>query len=263
MDSILLIDDSKTQALRIAHFLEQNGYAVDCAHTAAEAFGKIRASLPDMIITDYHMPGMFGDEVCRRLRVDKTTEAIPVLMLTSEKTVEIEELAFNSGADEYINKSELEDILPARVQTLFRKYREKGPDKIHSSGNRILVVDDSDTYREYVAMQLQRESYEVETAATGSVALQRIANGEGLDGVVLDMILPDMQGIKMCQQFVSLRESLQLSFTLLMLTGGEDPKEMNAVLAAGADDVVGKSKDFRIISARLRANIRRRCSPAG
>ena len=62
----------------------------------------------------------------------------------------------------------------------------------------------------------------------------------------------------MCRHFVAANRTLDHRFVLLMLTGGEDPDEMNAVLAAGADDVVGKSKDIKIVKARLHALIRRK-----
>jgi two-component system NtrC family sensor kinase len=119
------------------------------------------------------------------------------------------------------------------------------------------VVDDSPTYQEYIAMELQRAGYQVDTAASVREALEQLAL-QTYDGVVLDMILPDMNGAEMCRHFVAANRTMDHRFVLLMLTGGEDPDEMNSVLAAGADDVVGKSKDIKIVKARLYALIRRK-----
>ena len=259
MDRILLIESSKTQALQFTHSLEEAGYKVDCVHSAEDAFNKINLPLPDLIITDYRLPGMPGDELCRRIRADINAQAIPILMLASDKTDQVEQLALESGADDYVRKSEFDEVLLVRVQALFRKdraWRASVSRCGHSKNSKILVVDDSDTYREYIAMSLQRAKYRIETAGTGTEALKQLTT-QIFDGVVLDMILPDMNGVKMCQQFAKIRSDLDQSFVLLMLTGGEDPEEMNAVLIAGADDVVGKSRDFKIIGARLHALIRR------
>lgn len=259
MSRILLVESSKTQALQFSHPLEEAGYNVDCVQSAEDALNKINSILPDMVITDYRLPGMPGDELCRRIRSEPDFETMPVLMLANDKTDQTEQLGFDSGIDDYVRKSELDEVLLARVQSLFRRanaWHGASPGIVHPKDFRILVVDDSDTYREYVEMNLQRAGYRVETASTGSGAFEQLAT-RMFDAVVLDMILPDMHGAKMCQQFTRIRNGVERGFVLLMLTGGEDLKEMNAVLAAGADDVVGKSRDFRIINARLHALLRR------
>ncbi|TAN50665.1 MAG: response regulator, partial [Betaproteobacteria bacterium] len=59
---ILVVEDSATQALRIRQALEQAGFAVDCAPTAEAAFASLNQALPDLVVTDYRLPGMLGDE---------------------------------------------------------------------------------------------------------------------------------------------------------------------------------------------------------
>jgi DNA-binding response OmpR family regulator len=61
----------------------------------------------------------------------------------------------------------------------------------------------------------------------------------------------------MCERFVKLSHDLKEPFLLLVLTGGEDMMEMTAVLDAGVDDVIGKSRDMKIIKARLMKLIQR------
>lgn len=259
-ERILVVEDSETQALRICHLLENADFEVDCAAKADTALNKLNHELPDLLITDYHLPGITGDELCRRIRMNVNTRGIPILMLTSDENTQAEQQGLESGADDYVWKSVADEILLIRVQTLLKKSHLQSivaPEQERFIASRILVVDDSPTYQQYVAMELQRAGYQVDTASSGKEALEKLALLT-FDGVVLDMILPDMSHVEMCRSFVRARRTLDHNFVLLMLTGGEDQEEMNAVLAAGADDVVGKSKDIKIIKARLGALIRRK-----
>ena len=260
MERILVVEDSETQALRFRNLLEEAGFEVDCAARADVALNKMNQKLPHLVITDYHLPGVNGDELCRRVRMNVNTRGIPILMLTSDETTQAEQQGLESGADDYVWKSAADEILLIRVQTLLKKSHVQAivaQEETRFTTSRILVVDDSPTYQEYIAMELQRAGYQVDTAASGKEALEKLAL-QSFDGVVLDMILPDMSGTEMCRRFVAANRTLDHSFVLLMLTGGEDPEEMNAVLAAGADDVTGKSKDIKIIKARLSTLIRRK-----
>lgn len=260
MDRILVVEDSETQALRFRNLLEEAGFEVDSAARAEVALDKMNRKLPDLVITDYHLPDVNGDELCRRIRMNVNTRGIPILMLTSDEDTQAEQQGLESGADDYVWKSTADEILLIRVQTLLKKSHVHAvveQDEVQFITSRILLVDDSPTYQEYIAMELQRAGYQVDSAVTGKDALERLAL-QSYDGVVLDMILPDMNGAEMCRHFVAANRTMDHGFVLLMLTGGEDPDEMNSVLAAGADDVVGKSKDIRIIKARLHALIRRK-----
>jgi two-component system NtrC family sensor kinase len=259
-DRLLIVEDSETQALRLRHLLQESGFAAAWARSAEDALRQLNESLPALIIVDYHLPGIRGDELCRRIRMNVDTRSIPILMLTSEPAGEAETLGLESGADDFVRKTEDDDLLLMRVQALFRKSQAShvlglGPGRFTTS--RILVVDDSDTYREYVEMELKRAGYQVATAQTGAEALERLAL-EAFDAVVLDMVLPDMNGERMCRRFAEARRTPDRPFVILMLTGGEKQEEMNAVLAAGADDVVGKSREFEVIRARLGALLRRK-----
>ena len=260
MDRILLVEDSETQALRLAHFLEQAGYEVTCAYAAEAAMEQLNQSLPDLVITDFHLPGILGDELCRRIRMNVNTRGIPILILTSEEGGDAEREGLESGADDYVRKTEDYDVLLIRIQVLLRKSHVRGiimTGTAHFATVRLLVVDDSPTYLQYVALQLGQEGYQVETATTGAEALEQVAL-RAFDGVVLDLVLPDMSGTDLCRRLAGARRTLDRSFVILGLTGRETKGDMTAVLAAGADDVVGKSRNFDVVRARLRALLRRK-----
>src|SRR5579864_9032201 len=121
---IVLVEDSETQAFKLQSLLEEQGWEVAIAITAEAALAALGEPLPDLIIVDYNLPGMRGDEFCRRIRMNLGTRGIPLLIMTSSapETAEIQSL--DSGADGYIAKSENTEILILRIIALLRKGSE-------------------------------------------------------------------------------------------------------------------------------------------
>ena len=91
------------------------------AGAAEAALAALGDPLPDLILVDYNLPGMRGDEFCRRIRMNLNTRSIPLLIMTGSapETAEIQSL--DSGADAYIAKSENTEILLLRIRALLRK----------------------------------------------------------------------------------------------------------------------------------------------
>ena len=75
------------------------------------ALQRLESELPDIIVLDNHLPGMTGNEFCREIRLNVNTRAIPVLMLTAEKSDAAQMQGLASGADDYVVKSVDPDIL--------------------------------------------------------------------------------------------------------------------------------------------------------
>jgi PAS domain S-box-containing protein len=75
---------------------------------------------------------------------------------------------------------------------------------------------------------------------------------------LLDLVMPDMNGIEVCKHIVELRRSMDTPAVILMLTAHENKEDMSRGLEAGADDFVGKSNDLAVVKARIRALLRRK-----
>lgn len=258
--NILVVEDSATQALQLRHALEQAGLAVECVASAEAALGSLNQGLPDLLVTDYRLPGMHGDELCRKIRMNVSTRGIPILMLTSEQEGEVERHVLESGADDYVPKSNDLEFLLLRIQALLRKSTVQ--QVIFGNGAafaaaRLLVVEDSPTYRELLAAELLQEGYAITSAATGAEALERLSLAS-FDGIVLDLVLPDMSGDEVCRRIVGSRRTVDHTYVILALTASATREAMTSILAAGADDVVEKSRDIAVIKARLRALLRRK-----
>jgi DNA-binding response OmpR family regulator len=119
------------------------------------------------------------------------------------------------------------------------------------SGRSILVVEDEEAIAEAVRVRLASEGYEVRVAGDGPEAL-RLAGDERPDLVVLDLMLPGMDGLEVCRELQ--RDSW---VPVLMLTARADEADKVAGLAVGADDYMTKPFSLRELAARVRAILRR------
>jgi two-component system response regulator MprA len=116
----------------------------------------------------------------------------------------------------------------------------------------ILIVDDEPAIRSSLSRALRLKGYEVGTAADGGEALE-LTRGRGYDGVILDVMLPGIDGIEVCRR---LREAGD-DTPILMLTARDTVGDRVAGLDAGADDYLVKPFALEELFARLRALLRR------
>jgi two-component system, OmpR family, response regulator ResD len=120
---------------------------------------------------------------------------------------------------------------------------------------RILVVEDDPTVAEVVVRYLQREGFTVEAVDNGHTALER-AEAVSPDLVVLDIMLPGIDGIEVCRR---LRERAPIPIVMLTALGDESDRVLG--LELGADDYIGKPFSPRELTARVKAVLRRARAP--
>ena len=118
---------------------------------------------------------------------------------------------------------------------------------------KILVVDDERAVRESLRRALELEGYEIELAADGSEALYRLEGSEEPDAMILDILMPGVDGLEVCRR---LRDSGS-KLPVLMLTARTQVEDRVAGLDAGADDYVTKPFALEELLARVRALLRR------
>jgi DNA-binding response OmpR family regulator len=130
---ILVVDD-EPEAVDLVEFnLKQAGYNVLTAHDGAEALQKARTTLPSLIVLDLMLPEVDGLEVCKMLRRDPSTTAIPIIMLTA-RAAEIDRvLGLEIGADDYVTKP----FSPRELVLRVKKVLERG--RVAGEANEMLV----------------------------------------------------------------------------------------------------------------------------
>jgi type IV pilus assembly protein PilB len=117
-DRVLVVEDSPTVASVVKYYLELEGFEVLLAKDGASGLELAKSARPEVIVTDYNMPGMDGVAMIKALRGDQKTRHGAILMLTSEDSVEKETQALACGADDYILKPVEPRRLAARIKSL-------------------------------------------------------------------------------------------------------------------------------------------------
>jgi two-component system, OmpR family, response regulator MprA len=118
---------------------------------------------------------------------------------------------------------------------------------------RILVVDDERAVRESLRRALELEGYEIELAEDGGQALERLAREDQPDAVILDVLMPGVDGLEVCRTLRSQGSRLPV----LMLTARTQVEDRVEGLDAGADDYLTKPFALEELLARVRALLRR------
>jgi two-component system NtrC family sensor kinase len=270
---ILLVEDSETQALQLRYMLETNGFSVSWHATAEAALDGLNEKLPDLVIADYHLPGMNGDELTRQMRLNVRTRATPVIMLTEARERGVERQGLESGADAYISKSAEQELIILRIKALLRR-RAPPPEakedrEAPSFGTFrracVLIVDDSLTRRTAMQDLLAREGYAVTQAADAIAALQEIRSpGSTWDCVLVNILSPGFDGIELCRQLNTYRGLAPMpgmevpSFAIVGLGNEEGGDTLARAFAAGVDDIVPTTVEPDVMRVRIRALVRRK-----
>jgi DNA-binding response OmpR family regulator len=119
----------------------------------------------------------------------------------------------------------------------------------------ILLVDDEDSIQKLLAYPLEREGFRVLQARDGEEALERFAS-ERVDLVVLDLMLPKLDGLEVCKRLRAISE-----VPIIMLTARDDELDKVLGLELGADDYITKPFSIREFRSRVRALLRRASAP--
>lgn len=121
--NILIVDDTPANLRLLSRILAGQGFRVRVATGGDQALSLVQLALPDVILLDVMMPDMNGHEVCRHLKSDARTQAIPVLFLSALSSTADKLQAFNVGGADYITKPFQAPEVLARVRTQLARYR--------------------------------------------------------------------------------------------------------------------------------------------
>ncbi|HNT07149.1 response regulator, partial [Methanoculleus sp.] len=124
--SVLVVEDSRTQAELIRHILEKEGYDVALAADGARALQRIADNRPDIVLSDIMMPGMDGYELCRRIKLNSPD--IPVILVTNLFDPADVMRGLASGADSFIVKPVVPGHVRSQIEAVQRAAEEPDPD---------------------------------------------------------------------------------------------------------------------------------------
>jgi two-component system, OmpR family, phosphate regulon response regulator PhoB len=132
--TILVVEDEPAIQELIAYNLKQAGHQPVRADSAEQAASLVSNALPDLILLDWMLPGMSGIDLARRLRSDKRTRAVPIIMLTARSDEQDKLAGLDTGADDYITKPFSPRELNARIKAVLRRRAPQMTDDISRIG---------------------------------------------------------------------------------------------------------------------------------
>ena len=162
-DTILAVDDEVHILELISFNLKAAGYHVVTALTGEEALKRCEVERPSLVLLDIMLPGIDGLEVCRRLKGDRMTSNIPIIMLTARGDEVDKILDLELGADDYITKPFSVRELAARVKSLLRRVapqQESEPQTLRS-GDIMIDITNYEAFKGGEKLSLTLKEFEL------------------------------------------------------------------------------------------------------
>ncbi|MEA4951439.1 MAG: response regulator transcription factor [Aminobacteriaceae bacterium] len=138
---ILIVEDEEAIVEVVSRTLRRHGYETASAADGDDALEKAFSLRPDLVILDLMLPKMDGWEVCRRLKADRQTASVPVLMLTARREERDVVEGLEIGADDYMKKPFSLAELAARVKALLRRAGSGEEGRVVEDGDLRIEVD--------------------------------------------------------------------------------------------------------------------------
>jgi len=249
--TILVIDDDPVVRDIIVRYMTREGYRVLAAENGEEGLRIAIEEQPDVITLDVLMPGRDGWVVLDELRQTPETADIPVIIMSMADN---KNMGFSLGAEAFIEKP----INRGRLLELARAYTLTN--KTDLSDATVLIVEDAADLREMMRRTLQKEGVNVIEAENGRIGLQALADGAKPSLILLDLMMPEMDGF----QFVEvLRQNPDwLTIPVVVVTAKElteaDRRRLNGgiqrILQKGAYEREQLLREVSVLTAGYIAN---------
>jgi two-component system sensor histidine kinase/response regulator len=254
---VLVVDDNEHACEIMADMLRVLQVEVAVAHTGIGALAALAAAAErpfDLVLMDWRMPGMNGDEVTQHLRRDGRIVPSPkVVMVTAYGREDVFRMAQQAGVDGFLIKPvSPSTLLDAILSVLGRKRilddERRAPARRLASasvaGARILLVEDNAINREFASELLRGEAIMVDEAVNGQQAVEMV-RATAYDAVLMDIQMPLMDGLEAARQIRALAVADSggarfASLPIIAMTALAMAQDAEQSLAAGMNDHVTK-----------------------
>ncbi|MCK6426547.1 MAG: EAL domain-containing protein [Burkholderiaceae bacterium] len=257
---LLIVDDVRENLHALMNVLRDD-YLLLAATSGEKALALARRHpQPDLILLDIKMPGMDGYSVLTALKLDAATADIPVIFVTALAEAADEARGLKMGAADYITKPVNAELLRVRVrnQLELRRYRRQPvlydiaahADPAHPPS--LLVVDDVPENLHALIEALKGE-FRIQVASHGAKALEVVLGPAPPDLILLDILMPDMDGYEVCRRVKASPSGNRIPVIFVSMVGAVQDKVRG--FALGASDYITKPFDIEEVRARIRAHL--------
>jgi len=227
---VLIIDDDTELTQELHQLGNDRGIQIEQASSLSFGREEIERIHPDLIILDLTFPNEIEDGLTLLVELSNSNPSIPVLVLTVRGELSDRLQASRAEATAFLHKPfSLEQILEIVHQTL------QQPD---SMSGKILVVDDDPAFLSLLKRRLKSEELEI-TTLSHPQDFWKTLETVSPDLLILDLIMPDPDGIELCR--VVRNDPQWYELPIVFLTGDSNKTNMERLFAAGADDLINKS----------------------
>jgi len=271
MRRVLVVEDDDNQLASVRALLEPTSVDVTGVRTGAECLQKLDETTFDCMVLDLTLPDMSGLELLERLSTDEDRAFPPVIVYTGRDLNADEELALRRYSKSIIIKGAksperlLDEVtlflhhvvseLPAEQQRMLAKAVNRDG---NLEGRRILVVEDDIRNVFALTSVLEPQGATVEIARNGLeaiTALERAQSSAPVDLVLMDVMMPEMDGITATK---TIRERAEWkNLPIIVLTAKAMPDDQDQCIAAGANDYMAKPLDVEKLLSLVRVWIPR------
>jgi diguanylate cyclase (GGDEF)-like protein len=262
---VLVVEDHPINQQVVQSQLEQMGLTVSLAGNGAEGVEQARREQYDLVLMDIQMPIMDGYEAARAIRTFNTE--IPIIALTAAALVEDREKALQAGMNDHLGKpfsaQQLFDHLRPWLQT--RQFAaEPSSVAAETAGSKVtaqlpvtqkrslLIVDDM-TANIRILANLLKDDYTIQVANRGQKALDIARGSHPPDLILLDIIMPEMDGYQVCRELKN--NATTNHIPVIFVTAMDAIEDQKKGLSLGAVDYITKPFDADIVKVRVRNHV--------
>ena len=274
---VLIVDDYASMARIMETMVLEIGFGmVSTAYDGRHALTLIKKHNFDLIISDFEMPKMNGLELLTFIRKNKKTCQIPFLMVTGDVSQESVLESIKAGVSEYIIKpfsiANFQERIakaldaPPPEQITEADYINDNMDhydggetpsssvaKVGDKTRTVLLVDDEPNNL-FVLTELLKESYKVQSCRSGPKALEICAKANKPDLILLDIMMPEMDGLEVCEMLK--KDPLTQYIPIIFISALTQTDDVVKGLSLGAVDYVTKPITPEIVLARVANHIK-------
>jgi CheY-like chemotaxis protein len=260
---LLVVEDNPAEQMSIKELLAHDDIEIETAGTGGEALDKLRDKPADCVVLDLKLPDMSGFEVLEQLKQDDSLSDIPVVVFTGRELAPEEDAQLHTMARSIVVKGveSPERLLDEtalflhRVVTDLPPEKQKMLEKLNSSdddlvGRTVLLVDDDARNIFALSSALERRGMKVLTATTGSEAIKLIDSTPDLAIVLMDIMMPEMDGFETMQ--IIRKNPAFRRLPIIALTAKAMKGDREKCLESGASDYLAKPVNTEQLLSALR-----------
>jgi CheY-like chemotaxis protein/signal transduction histidine kinase/CHASE3 domain sensor protein len=260
---VLVVEDDDVLRENVAKLLGRDGVDIKTAASVSEALNILRAETIDCVVTDLLLPGQSGFELLETMASEEPYSVPPVIVYTGRALTGEEEMRLRKYSSSIIIKGahsperlldevtlflhQVESELPVHQQRLLKAARHR---ESIFEGRTILVVEDDVRNVFALTSILEPKGAHVTIARNGKEALLALAKNPATDLVLMDVMMPEMDGLEATRE---IRKNPQWNkLPVIMLTAKAMRDDQERCMAAGANDYLAKPLDVEMLLSLLR-----------